>query len=207
MQLRQLPTIAWPQEWGIAQAQGQGQARIWADVVDGQWVGASTDMALEAARVQWRDPARPPLALADVQGRVAAQWQTQAARASWAIQAQRWALPGSRPWAGPSAGRPAIGGAARPPGPSSILRLHIAQADVGLARQLVAELPVPAAIQAPAGPPGPGWAAQRAARALEPRRHNPRYQASGQIAQLHLQSQPAPSGVGTPGVSGAEPAV
>ena len=203
LQLRQLPTIAWPQEWGIAQAQGQGQARIWADVVDGQWVGASTDMALQAARVQWRDPARPALALADVQGRVSAQWQTQAARASWAIQAQRWGFTWQPPL-GPAQRWPASDWSVQntTTGAEQHLRLHIAQADVGLARQLVAELPVPAAIQAPLARLAPAGQLNELHVRWSHGGKAPRYQASGQIAQLHLQSQPAPSGVGTPGVSG-----
>ncbi len=122
LQLRQLPTIAWCPGVGIARRpRAKAQARIWADVVDWPMGGCQHRHGLASGRVQWRDPARPALALADVQGRVSAQWQTQAARASWAIQAQRWALPGSRPGPRPSAGRPAIGRCrTRPPGPSSI---------------------------------------------------------------------------------------
>lgn len=206
LQLQQLPSLPWPANWGIASVQGQGQARLWADIHEGTVVGTSTDMALQQARVQWRDPAHPPLQLSQVHGRLSAQWQAApdgTAPSAWAVQARDWgftwhpqdqAAPAQRwpagSWSVQSAGT----------GEQQHLRLQLARADIGLARQLLAQLPValPGAAQTTLQRLAPAGQIQR----LQLRWSHDSYQASGHITQLQLHSQPAATGVGTPGVSG-----
>ncbi len=89
LQLQQLPLIDWPAAWGITAAQGQGQVRAWVDVVRGQPVGTTADVALPRSTCSGtRLPgAPPPLQLHQVQGRLAARWQHRGA--AWAVQAQQ----------------------------------------------------------------------------------------------------------------------
>ncbi|VUZ28045.1 Uncharacterised protein [uncultured Comamonas sp.] len=212
LQLQQLPRLPWPAAWGIANVQGQGQARLWMDVHEGTVVGTSTDMALQQARVQWHDPAHPPLQLSQVQGRLSAQWQAGpdgAAPSTWAVQASDWGFTW-HPQDAPAQPWPASNWSVQSAGADAQqhLRLQLAHADIGLARQLLAQLPValPSAVQVPLQRLAPTGQIERLQLRWSHDRGQPRYQASGHLTQLQLRSQPnadePATGVGIPGVAG-----
>lgn len=210
LQLQQLPVIDWPAAWGIAQAQGQGQVRVWADVVRGRVVGSTVDVHLPQASVYWSraqgpdQPDLPPLQLRQVQGRLSAQWQAQA----WAVQAEQlgfdWQLPPEgelRHWA-PSSWSVESASAARDG--QQHLRLQLQQADLGLAGALLQSLPVPHALRQQAARWQPAGLLQQLQLRWSAGSDQPSYQASGQLRQLQLQGQAAEQGVGTPGVQGLD---
>lgn len=209
LQLQQLPAIDWPLEWGIAQAQGQGQVRLWADVVRGQVVGSTADVHLPQASVHWRTaehaPDLPTLQLQQVQGRLSAQWQ----QGAWAVQAQQlgfaWqpdaqadALRHWQPsnwsveWANASAAQ-------------QHLRAQLEQADIGLASALLQSLPVPEGLRQQVARWQPaGLVEQLQLRWSQGSNAQPSYQARGSVRQLRWQSQASTTGVGTPGVRGLD---
>ncbi len=60
-------------DWGVDVRAGQGALRAWAQVARGQVADVTADLALQNVEAQL-GPSLPPLALENVQGRLAAQW-------------------------------------------------------------------------------------------------------------------------------------
>ncbi len=207
LHVRQLPPLPWPADSPVAALQGQGQLRLWADVHEGQMAGITTDVALRQAQVQWQDSQRPALALEQVQGRVSAQWHDSASRRAWSAQVQQlrfdWRSPAgavqhwpASDWSAESATQ----------GGQEHLRIQLAQADVGLASQLLGHLPIPAALEAARTRWAPTGELHNVQLRVSPGKVL-RYTASGQLRKLALRSQDAPAGttaIGTPGFSGLD---
>src|SRR5574344_329992 len=219
LQLQQLPLIDWPAAWGITAAQGQGQVRAWVDVVRGQPVGTTADVALPQVHLQWHKApdSPPPLQLHQVQGRLAAQWQHRGA--TWSVQAQqlgfawqagpdlrrRW-MPSD--WSVESVGQAPDGAGgpwARTP---QHLRLQLQQADLGLTRDLLQALPLPSTLLQPLARWQPDGHLQHVQLRWSTGSAQPSYQASGRVRGLQLLGQPVADGsdseVGTPGVQGLD---
>ncbi|MGE0098900.1 MAG: YhdP family protein [Hydrogenophaga sp.] len=60
-------------DWGVDVRSGRGALRAWADVADGELVGATADLTLQAVHAQL-GPQLPVLAIDELQGRLAATW-------------------------------------------------------------------------------------------------------------------------------------
>ena len=193
LQLQQVPALPWPSTWGVKALEGHGQARVWVDVQRGRPMGMTADVALSQARVAWQDAQVADLALQQVKGRFEGRWQPQ----GWRLQGRDFSFqqvgggfwPSSN-WAVSAAG---------PVGAATSTSVELDYADLALTSQVVRALPLPPAWHQALQQ----WAPQGELRQLQLVWHaSGSYEASGQVAQLALQPQPAEQGAGMPGVQG-----
>lgn len=179
--LQQVPQLPWPQEWGVAQVQGQGEFRAWADVRHGALAGVTADVQLPQAAVVWSGE-QPALALKDVAGRL----DVQALDGGWQAQASGWTftLEDGAHW-------PASQWTVRWPqqGRDMPHALEASFLDLSMVQAVAKRLPLPEAQQEQLA----HWAVQGVARDLHLRwqpaqpGHGPRYRAQGQIQGLQWQ--------------------
>ena len=197
LQLQQVPTLPWPQAWGIQTLDGMGHVRAWLDVEDGQPIGITTDLALGHARVDWLDPDIPPLELQQLQGRLEGRWQPH----SWSVQAQDlgFRAANGRLWPRSSWSVSAVGSVSAP----DSTQLELQQADLSVASDVVQSLPVPTFIREAAA----RWQPHGTLHKLQLKwLASGTYQVNGQVAALALQPQTAAEGPGIPGFEGLDTA-
>ena len=191
--LQQVPQLPWPEAWGVQSIQGNGVARGWVDVQHGKVTGVTADLALAQAQLQWRDPQTANLALQQIQGRFVGNWQER----NWRLEGHDFSFLHTDGSLWPSSNW-AVSGVAG--GTALRTRVELDFADLGMASKVVRALPVSASVQDAIAK----WMPQGELRQLQLQwQASGQYQASGRVAKLMLQPQPAPQGgVGVPGVEG-----
>lgn len=193
LHLEQVPSLPWPQAWGVQAIQGNGEARAWLDVQHGKLVGVTADLALHKAQVQWRDAQRADLALEQFKGRFDADWQAQ----GWSLSARNFSFisPGGVHWPSSNWTVSAQGPHTAPTRTS----VELDYADLSMVSQVVQSLPVPASLHDALL----RWAPQGELRQFQMQwKDAGSYEARGQVARLVLQPQAVENDVGIPGLQG-----
>lgn len=195
LQLHRVPLLPWPEAWGVRALQGNGAARAWIDVQQGQLAGLTVDLALPQALVQWQDTGVADLDVRALQGRIEANWQAQA----WNLKGQHFSFmqADGDNWPSSNWDVRLVGREGRP----HSAKIALDYADLAMASQVVQTLPLPAQWRESMAQ----WTPQGELRQLQLQwQDGGAYRASGRVAGLTLQPQPAEQGVGVPGVQGLD---
>lgn len=193
LQLEQLPQLPWPQGWGIQSLRGEGVARAWIDVANGQTVGVTADVALPQLHVEWSNDQVPDLAVRQLKGRFEGRQQAQ----HWWLSGSHFTFlnPEGSFWPSSSF---ALALEERAAGLRGI-HLELDYADLAMASQVVQAMPIPDVVRK-------GllhWAPQGALRQLQVDwTAAGSYAAKGRVERLFLPPQAAEQAAGVPGVEG-----
>lgn len=193
LNLHQVPSLPWPDAWGVQALQGRGGARAWIDVSQGNLTGLTVDMALPQALVQWKDAAVPDLDVRALQGRLQASWQDY----TWRLSAQHFSFKQADGDDWPSSNGAVT--ARVSDGRLQSAKIDWDYADLAMATQVVHTLPVPIALREAVT----RWTPKGQLRQLQLQwQASGAYRASGRVTGLALEPQAAELGVGMPGLEG-----
>lgn len=194
---------------GLELQEGQGALRVWTDVKQGQVLGVTSDVALQALSVRLQAE-REPLVLQDLQGRFDVQRDGRTLELSTRDLA--FQTPAGLAWPGGNVRyRQTLDAQDR----LAQLRLEADRLDLDTLGRLASHLPLPDEVRQPLATLAPAgqidtlklrWTAATGPRAVE-------WQAQGQVSRLALKAAPAPAShtapdgrkshpLGRPGVSG-----
>lgn len=194
-QLHRVPSLPWPEAWGVRALQGNGAARAWIDVQQGKLAGMAVDLALPQALVQWQDAGVADLDVRALQGRIEANWQAQAL----SLKGQHFSFmqADGDDWPSSNWDVRVLGREGHP----HSAKIALDYADLAMASQVVQTLPLPAQWRESMAQ----WTPQGELRQLQLQwQDGGAYRASGRVAGLTLQPQPVEQGVGVPGLQGLD---
>ncbi len=181
--------------------QGRGAVRAWLDLRQGQPVGATADLAVQALQLQWKSNPRP-LHLQALKGRLAAQRKN-----GYRISARglEFSTGDGLDW--PSSNFSASytpSGASAQGALGEHGEIHSDQLDLAMAAQLMQRLPLAPELRQRLSALAPGGRLDQLQLSWRgPWRHPAQYQASGRLSRFAINSQPSEQGPRTPGIPGA----